>query len=60
MARFHSPLTELGLGLEPPDSDHSQCFFPDELSTGKTVQWVSLIKSLLGLSEIELTGFVGS
>lgn len=60
MVRFHRPLTELGLGLEPTDSDHRQCCFPGELSTGKTVQWVSLIKSVLGLSETELMGFLGS
>ena len=56
MARFHSPLvTELG--LEPMGSDHGQCSFPGELSTEEAVQWVSPIKSLLGLSELELTGF---
>lgn len=58
LARFHSPLVA-EVGLEPMDSDHGQCSFPGEPSTGEAVQWVSPIKSLLGLSELELTKLSG-
>ena len=60
VGKVPQPIDRTGTGLEPTDSDHSQCFFPGELSTGKTVQWVSPNKSVLGLSETELTGFLGS